>query len=215
MKNLLLFFIFCFLLFSVAGGQSKLPLDTRKYRLELPDYWKPGNKIWRILSDKLPLVARELKDTELCGDDCNPKYRIQFEISEPEIFDHYPSHVSTYRNKETWEFTTFYGFSCCLLLTNDKNELITRFILVDTNEVWQIKHRAELMSYKPSLPQKLSLLSTSYYWGANATRDISGYVATTGYVGQTPFSYIINNEDKLAPVYRDLMGIVDSKIRSW
>ena len=215
MKNHLLFSIFCLLLISVAGGQSKLPLDTAKYRLELPDYWKPGNKIWQILSDKLPLVAEELKDKELCGDDCNPKYRIQFEISEPVIFDHYPSHVSTYKNKETWEFTTFYGFSCSLLLINDQNELITRFILVDTNEVWLIKHRAELMSYKPSHPQKLTLTPTYYYGGASAVRDMSGYVGTTGYLGQTPFSYIINNEDKLAPAYRDLMGIVDNKIRSW
>jgi hypothetical protein len=213
-KNLPGFVFFC-LISVVCSGQKLSNVDTGKYSIHLPDYWKPGNKIWQILNDKLPLVCEELKDKELCGDNCNPKYSIEFEMSEPVVFDYYPSLISSDKTTETWEIATLYGFTCYLLLMNERNELLTKFVLVDTNEVWKVKHRAKLISFAPPPPAKIYMLSPPYQSQGSAMYEYYQNRNGAGSAGQTPYSYINNNKGNLSPTQRDMLGIIDDKIRSW
>ena len=197
---------------AISVAQTLSDLDTGKYSINLPDYWKPGNKIWRILSDKLPLVCEELKDKELCGDHCNPKYSIEFEMSEPVIFDYFANHISSGSTTQTWEFVTMYSFSSSLLLLNEKNELLTKFILVDTNEVWRVVNKAQLASYMPPPPKKIYVQNPPYLPNGESINRMSG---RSGTAGQSPYSYINSNKDNLSPTRGDMLNIIDEKIRSW
>ena len=210
MKNFIPCYIVLFFISVISSGQSLSVIDTSKYRINLPDYWKRGNKIWQILNDKLPLVCEELIGKELCGDNCNAKYSIEFEMSEPLIYDYYSNHISSGKTTETWEFVTMYSFTSSLLLVNEKNELLTRFILVDTNEMWKVTHKAQLASYTPPPPQQIYMLNNPglvpgdpQLWNRSGTE------------GQSPYAYITKNKDNLAPTRRDMLGIIDEKIRSW
>src|SRR5689334_13486005 len=73
------------LMLSATAQDKKLPLSKNKYRINLPDYWGYGNKVWQILTEKLPLVSEELKGKDICGDNCRPKYTVDFYITEPEV----------------------------------------------------------------------------------------------------------------------------------
>lgn len=217
MKKFLPVVVFICFFSVVCPGQKLSTVDTGKYSIHLPEYWKPGNKIWQILTDKLPLVCEELKDKEVCGDNCNPKYTIEFEMSEPVVFDYYPSPVFSDNRTETWEIATLYGFTSYLLLFNEKNELLTKFVLVDTNEVWKVKHRAKLISFAPPPPLKIYMLSppNPNQAQANVMNEQSLMKSTGISAGQTPYSYINNNKETLSPTQRDMLGIIDDKIKSW
>ena len=206
MKNFILNFIFVLFICLSSAGQRLSDIDTGKYTINLPQYWKPGNKVWQILTDKLPTVCDELNDKELCGDNCKPKYTVEFEMSEPVILDYYTNHISSGAISQSWQFVTLYSFSASLLLFNEKDSLLTRFILVDTNEIWTVKHQAELASYLPAPPQKI------YVQGPQIFAPMT---SALGRAGQSPFAYINSNKEKLAPTQRDMFGVVDEKIRSW
>ena len=226
MKRLLVWSVLLiFSLSETAGQRLSLP-DSNKYRINLPGYWKPGNKIWRILTDKLPLICQELRDKELCGDDCTPLYTIELEISDPVVFDFFPNHIlSNYANNqfsrpsEVWDIQTYYGFECSFLLRNEKAVLLTRLILVDTNEVWKISNRVTLASYAPPPPVALYNRRTSP--SRSGVVDIYSnpsnlqIIPVTGQEGETPFSFINKNREKLAPGYKDLFAVIDQKISSW
>jgi len=221
---------FCFLIFLIAlvpgiKGQRLLQTDTTKYRINLPSYWGHGNKIWQLLTNKLPIVCEELKDKELCGDDCNPGYSIEFEMSAPVIYDYTYNHISAdYTNNQykkptdTWDIVTNYGFECSLLLLDDKNKIITRLIVVDTDEVWTISNRVKLASYS-SAPVPMSNIRRTAYSRSlpsdNYNPNFQVLTGTVGQEGQTPYSYINANKDKLWPSNKDLFFIVDIKINSW
>lgn len=224
MKNLLFCFFLSVCCLAETTGQRLLNVDTNKYRIDLPDYWKPGNRVWKILTDKLPLVCNEIKDKELCGDHCNPLYTLEFEMSGPVIFDYFTNHISSiYTNNqfvkpsEIWEIQTLYGFECSLLLRNDKGVLLTRFILVDTNEIWRIGNRVTLASYSPPP------IPANYGRRIRSNREgmVDPYAASQpsmpafGQEGETPYAYINKNREKLTPTYRDMIAVVDRKINSW
>jgi hypothetical protein len=224
MKNL----VFCFFLsvYCLAGAtaQRLATVEPNKYRIDLPEYWKPGDRVWKILTDKLPLVCEEIKDKELCGDNCNPGYTIEFEMSDPVIFEYFPNHISSsYTNNqfrrpsENWEIQTLYGFECSLLLRNERGVLITRFILVDTNEVWIVSNRVTLASYSPPPIQTdfLRRIRPNRYGIVDPNPSNQQIIPETGQEGETPYSYINRNREKLTPTYRDMFAVVDRKINSW
>lgn len=224
MKNLLSCFFLFVCCLSETTGQRLLSVDTNKYRIDLPEYWKPGNRVWKILTDKLPLVCNEIRDKELCGDHCNPLYTLEFEMSDPVIFEYFSNHISSiYTNNqfvkpsETWEIQTQYGFECSLLLRNAKGVLITRFILVDTNEVWTIANRVILASYSP--PPNLANYTRRTRSNRNSVLDAEPtylpMIPQVGQEGETPYSYINRNREKLTPTYMDMITVVDRKINSW
>ncbi|MEO7923779.1 MAG: hypothetical protein ABIR30_08870 [Chitinophagaceae bacterium] len=211
-----------------AWGQRLSSLDTNKYRINLPDYWKPGNKVWQILVDKLPHVCDELKDKELCGDNCNPRYFIEFEMSPPAVFSHSYNHISAdYTNTvykkptDSWDFNTHYSFECYLLLFDEKDKLLTKFIVVDSMEEWTVTHRVTLAAYAPPPTQMLPVRRN---WASRNASSISStdYALSNqanfpavGQEGQTPFSYINANSDRLWPTNKDLFLVVDRKFNSW
>lgn len=227
MKSLL----FCFFLFlyglTETTGQRLPNVDSTKFRIELPEYWKPGNRVWKILTDKLPLVCNEIKDKELCGDHCNPLYTFHFEMSDPVIFEYIPNHISSIythnqyvKPTENWEIQTRFGFECSLLLRNEKGELITRFILVDTNEVWSVANRVTLASYSPPpIPANSSRRNRGSRYATTLEPEPiiqnQSVIPQFGQEGETPYSYINRNREKLTPTYRDMIVIVDRKINSW
>lgn len=224
MKNLVCCFFLSVCCLAGATGQRLPAVESNKYRIDLPEYWKPGNRVWKILTDKLPLVCEEIKDKELCGDDCNPAYSIQFEMSDPVIFEYFPNHISSsYTNNQfgkpsdTWEIQTLYGFECSLLLRNEKGILITRFIVVDTNEVWKVSNRVTLASYSPPpIPaSSLRRIRPNRDGIIDPNSVIQPNTPAIGQEGETPYAYINRNREKLTPTYRDMFVVVDMKINDW
>jgi hypothetical protein len=190
----------------VVPAQRVAVPDTGKYRIELPAYWKAGNRIWRVLDDKLPAMSEHLRDKELCGDDCKPAHRVIFQMSEPMILDYgYNRRISTFTS-EIFDFTTSYRFNCSLLLLNDRDQIITRFVLVDTNEVWKVVNRVELPSYRATPGSRNTLVPNS---GLDFIRS------TIGLPGITPYAFIQSNKEKLAPGIKDMYGVIDQKIINW
>lgn len=223
MNKVLLCLIFFILPAEFLPAQDLSSVDSTKYRINLPDFWKPGNKIWRILTDKLPIVCEELKDKEICGDDCNPWLRIEFEMSQPVIFDHLPNHISanyTHTQRvspyDIWDIQTCYGFECSLLLMDNNDKILTRFILVDTNEVWKISNRVKLLSYAPAPIPATYTRRVSNRNGNVIDPNVSMQQFVPGaQEGETPFAYINRNQEKLLPSLKDLFAIIDKKINSW
>lgn len=232
MKSSVIFFLLGCLLSSDLCAQSLAQIDENKYRIILPDYWKPGNKVWKILTDKLPGVCEELKDKELCGDDCNPKYTIELELSDLVITDYVPNHISSdyrnssqYRQTDNWDIRTMYSFESSLLLRNEKGVIITRMILVDTNEVWSVSNRVTLAAYAPAPPGNNNpfLLARRMSSRSNTNDPSVIYnqimapqvIPQAAQEGETPFAYINKNKEKLVPSQRDMLAIIDAKISDW
>jgi hypothetical protein len=226
MKNSILCIIFVVSCLSKTEGQARSSPDTNKYRINLPGYWKPGNRVWKILTDKLPLVCEQLKDKELCGDDCRPGYTIELELSDPVIFNYYPNYIpSVYASSrfanpsEVWEIQTSYGFESSLLLKNENGVLIKRLILVDSNEVWKVSKKITLTHYAPQPPAVIYLRRTTSSRTSVLADNTNPYnqqiVPTGGQEGETPYSYIYTNQKKLVPSYRDMLLVVDLKLSSW
>jgi hypothetical protein len=214
MKRILLFLsILCFVN-ATTDAQTLAAVDTGKYRINLPDYWKPGNKVWRVLTDKLPLVCEELADKELCGDRCNPRYSIEFEMSEPEIVDYYSHRISSDRRTDTWEIVTLYRFSSSLYLFDENDKPLTRLILVGKDEIWRVSQKISLASFKPSSPMQIYVAPVG---GQPMSSDQlrMQQIAGAAVPGQSPHHYINNNKDKLSPTRQNMLGIIDEKIRSW
>ncbi|MEQ1676594.1 MAG: hypothetical protein ABL876_07835, partial [Chitinophagaceae bacterium] len=87
-KLSLLMTLLSFTVFHAASQRDLSLIDENKYRINLPDYWARGNKVWQILDEKLPDICPELKGKELCGDNCNPKYTIEFYITDPLVYEY-------------------------------------------------------------------------------------------------------------------------------
>ena len=207
---------FFLLFFSICiSAQPKAIVDTNKYRINLPDYWKPGNKVWKILDEKLPLVSAELKDKQLCGDNCKPKYTIEFEMSEPVVTDYLTNSISSTATTQTWEFVTLYYFSSSLLLFDEIDKLLTRFILVDENETWRVVNKSTLATFTPRSQQKIYALSGPLLTLSNAINRGSNAREQAGQPGTSPYQYINNNKDKLHPTRAHMLAVIDEKIRSW
>jgi hypothetical protein len=202
---LFLLFLLLFLNPFVSTGQRLSGIDTNKYRIDLPDYWKAGSRVWRILSDKLPLVCPELKDKDLCGDDCNPKYSIELYLSDPEIVDFSSSHLSSDKNLQTWQHTTYFAFECNLVLFDENHKPITRFIIVDLDEVWPLTNKTSSPNYSSLTPPMKLVVS------ANPRANILEPPRQT----PTPRSVFQEPRRFYLPQEKDLLSIVDNKFKSW
>lgn len=216
MKN-----IFIILLLVAGSEQMRAQparLNESKFRINLPDFWRPGNKIWKTLPEKLPAICEELKDKDLCGDDCNPRYTVEFYMSPPYAEDYATNLISPNPAgnppTETWEFVTYYRFQCYLLLYDNKTEkLVTKIIVVDSSEIWTIRNRATIQTYAPPPPSAYQLRVLPINTQGPGLAPSSGTPQFTPQRGQTPYNYIKNNAAKLAPQEKDLLYVVDSKFR--
>lgn len=207
-----------FLLNAGAFSQKASSPDENKYRINLPDFWKPGNKVWQILTNKLPVVCEELADKDICGDHCNPKYTIEFQMSEPYIYDYRANPISSGPTTRSYNFVTSYSFECSLLLFDEKDKLITKIILVDANETWTVTNRAELRSYVPPPPVRPRFPNNPSSQGMvtivaqqNPANWMTSYNDSQG---QTPYSYINDNMERLSPGRKDMLMVVDHKLRN-
>lgn len=165
-----LFFLIALPLFSQRTLQE---VDENKYRISLPDHWSTHSKAFQVLTDVLPGLCPELKQKDICGDDCNPAWRVEFYLTEPELLyyeinskpsptintntqvsfvrkDMYISRGSPQmkeignnltdrqlNNMTGKEIVSYFNFQCFLLLLDREQRIVTRLILVDTNEVWK------------------------------------------------------------------------------
>jgi hypothetical protein len=217
MKNVLLFLFLYPTLIISAQESNKRPVNENKYRINLPDYWGKGNKVWMILTEKLPIVCEELQNKDICGDNCRPKYVLDYYMSEPQIIGYFknrkPDPVSTntraiansapgivqqpgaiaqrpvvnytapptQTSTDTWQLAAEYSFQCFLLLRDENGNLLTKIILVDTNEVWQTE---------------LKNIDASQFSPYNID------------------AYVEKNKENFKPLRTDLFAIVDKKIHA-
>ena len=129
--------IFCILTALTAGAQQR-KIDTTKYKIVLPSYWKPGNKVWEILTDALPKVCSELVDKEMCTDPCKALYTVDLFISGTRATDRSVSRKPG--KEESYDIRTFYNFYAALFLKDTNGIILVDMVLVDTNEVWSVVH---------------------------------------------------------------------------
>ena len=140
-----------------SNAQKTRSIDTTKYRINLPEYWKPGNKVWRILNNNLPKVCLELANKDLCGDNCQAGYTVDFEVTEPIILDYYSNKISGNRH----EIITLYTFQSNLFVRNKDGVITSHIILADTNEVFRLKNTAYINDViSPPTPPKFRLTKT-------------------------------------------------------
>jgi hypothetical protein len=220
MRNYTFYFLSCFLLHpALFHSQSLAAIDTSKYRINLPAHFKSGNKAWRILDEKLPLVCEELKGKELCGDDCNPAYNIDFTMSAPVVLDYYAQRIAG----TNYDIITLYTFECSLFLKNNAGEIVTRIILVDTNDVFKIANKASIAEFLvPPPPNKISLQKNAsgqpevvVAANLNNAPATSVFRSEGSYGGiETPYSYINKNKEKLAPKEKDQLAVIDQRIKA-
>lgn len=200
------------------GAQTLADVDTNKYTIRLPGYWKPGNRIWKILTEKLPLVCEEIRDKELCGDNCNPRYTIELEIFEPLAtnYDYYCTNLTSTGPVRNWVFLTYYNFQSSFLLLNEKRELITRFILVDTSETWMAR-KNESFRLQPEVTYRASRFAAGYstYSLIRAQNPVAPIPQIRYRDTINPAAYINQNRHALLPSDLELFAIIDKKIRSW
>ncbi len=218
-NNIFLLLVISCISLTTTAQQTSEKIDTNKYRINLPDYWEKGNKVWKVLNDRLPAICEELINKDLCGDDCNPKYSIELYITEPYIQEfryskvfpkpktrtvyqsYTPFHTGTFgpgdpranfpnflapaetnrtdNADNSWQFITSYSFDCYLLLVENKEKVLTRIVLVDTNEVWE-----------RFIPEDYA-----------KTRNI-----------KNPDTFIDEHKELLVPRLHELFAIIDKKI---
>ena len=195
-----------------SNAQKTRSIDTTKYRINLPEYWKPGNKVWRILNNNLPKVCLELANKDLCGDNCQAGYTVDFEVTEPIILDYYSNKISGNRH----EIITLYTFQSNLFVRNKDGVITSHIILADTNEVFRLKNTAYINDViSPPTPPKFRLTKNQAGQPEMIMldqRDPSLGSRLTG--GESPYNYINKNKDKLGPTLTDLYRVIDQKIRS-
>lgn len=219
MKQFILygFLLSCFYLPSY--GQTLASLDTNKYRINLPSFWKPGNKTWKILSDKLPVICEEIREKDLCGDHCNPKYTLELEILEPIVidYDYYCTNAAATGPVRDWVFFAYYNFQSSFLLLNENREIITRFIIVDTTETWALRKQERIylpgeVTYRPGRPN-LAVNTTALIRGQAQSTVLIPYIRYRDTFD--PLAYIRDHRQFLSPSDLDLFTIIDKKIRAW
>lgn len=204
-------------LFLPGWSQKQLPADTGKYRINLPGYWKAGNKVWEILTEKLPLVCGEIKDKDLCGDHCRPGYTFEFQLSGPSVIDYRAVTVYATPAEKTYDIITSYSFTSSLLLFDSRGKLLSRFILVDTDETWTVSRRVSLATQTPgpamALPMYSNPVLQATAYQLLQQRENFSLPGLNPAPVQTPQSYIRENMHRLAPQEKDLLAIVDRKFR--
>lgn len=180
MKKMILPLIFISLFTSFSSGQKFPDHDSGKYSIHLPDYWKPGSPIWKVLADRLPAVCEKLKGKELCKDNCDPEYSIEFEMTDPIVSTYKPGTIllSKYLPPYGTEIQTF-SFECSLLLKNKENEVLDKLIMIDPNEEWLLIE-PENVTFAMNTPKTLFIphLPTPDELSTNKQKDHANYSDT-------------------------------------
>lgn len=67
-------------------------------------------------------------------------------MQNPLDYHRYNANSISPASQNNWNITTNYGFQCFLLLRNNSGKLLTKIVLVDTNQVWSKQHLINLSS---------------------------------------------------------------------
>jgi len=162
------------------------------------------------------MICEEIKDKELCGDDCNPRYTIELEVYEPLAtnYDYYCTNLASNSPFRDWVFLTYYNFQSSFLLLNEKRELITRFILVDTTETWMVRKK-ESFQLQPEITYSASRVILSTYTLNRAQNPMSPRLLVRYRDTINPAEYVDKNRQTLLPSDAELFAIIEKKIRAW
>ena len=214
MKRILLFF----LLIGVTGfagmSQKTARINPDKYRINFPPFWKPRPKAMRTLIDRLPGVCEELKDKDICGDDCRPKYTLEFYMSEPVIADFRANPIASGYQTRSYNIVTSYAFECALVLFDENDRLIKRVNLVNLDQTWTVTHRAELQNGTSTFQNRqVTGISNPVQPGVAIVYNLPGMYAPAGRPAQTPYSYIREHEAELYPTRADMLNVVENMMK--
>jgi len=212
MKKLYLLILATVLLSGAVIAQRKAskPDDT-KYRINLPDYWGKHHKVRTTLIDKLPEICEELKEKDVCGDNCNPAWSVDFYITDAVIFDY------SVMEKFTPVLSTNTQLNVMLEQRRMQNPIDflrynNQYISNTNKRTWKITTNYGFQCFlllrddTGKIITKLVLTDTNEVW-SKEHNIIMNNVTTT-----TPQSYIENSYKKLAPFPKDLMEIAEQKI---
>jgi hypothetical protein len=161
-------------------------------------------------------VCDELKGKEICGDDCKPKYTLEFYLSEPIVIDFKANPIASTHLTRSYNIVTSYAFECALILFDEKDRLITRINLVDLDDTWTVTHRAELQNGQPNFPIRQVLgTSNPAQPGGPFIYGAPNMYYPAGRQAQTPYSYIREHEADLYPTRSDMLNAVADSIRDF
>ena len=203
---------------SLFGQTRTLPISENKYRINLPDYWRNGHKVWKTLADKLPLTCEELKDKELCGDDCNPKYTVELYITEPANF----AYDFRYIQPPAYTGTRHLGRISTRERTSDRIDPGAyynpeRAYYSRNSNNWEITTTYDFQGFLILLDEndkvlvKLVLVDTNEVWKLTQAVNMTGRMDFTTL---TPQAYVNEHKEKFQPTLYHLLEIIEEKILS-
>jgi hypothetical protein len=198
---------------SLFGQAKKLKLNEDKYSINLPDYWGKGHKVWKTLADRLPLACEELKDKELCGDDCNPKYTVELYLTEPANYEY------SYRKIEPNPFTSTRHLGSNIqergidpgMYYNPERAYYSR-----NSNNWEITTTYDFQGYLLLLDNndkvivKMVLVDTNEVWKLSQAFNMTG----VNFTATTPQNYVQEHKEKFLPTLYNLLAIIEDKILS-
>ncbi len=195
--------------FSVQAQKNKTAVNENKYRINLPDYWGRGNKVWKVLIDRLPQICEELSGKDICGDDCQPKYTVDFYMTEPVVIDYYTQKKNPPLNTRTNLF----------IKPGDPRYTDARFADYtrpfsnsQNYNAWQVTSYYNfeffllLKDETGKILTRMILVDTTETW--TTVHDIN--LTSSG--SQNILNYVSDNKDKLLPPDKDLIAIADKKM---
>jgi hypothetical protein len=211
----------------VGISQNNYQVPKGTFNIDLPSYWQQHTSSKKILGAALPLICQELKDKVYCEGRCDAEYSIKLEITDPLIEGRDYRSIGKSGSQEQFEFNTYYSFNATLLLTDKNNMIVTRMLLVDTNEIWIAKRKATISKNNPNnLPaltnnQLVSVQSgraNNYQQVITTNSNVFGssnnnYInPNTPELYDTPDSYMHGKQRELNPRTEELYKVVNEKI---
>lgn len=212
MRKLYLLILIVIIISAGASAQRRASRpDETKYRINLPDYWGKYHKVRTTLIDKLPEICEELKGKDVCGDNCNPAWSVDFYITDAVVFDY------TVMEKFTPVMSTNTQLNARQELNRIQSPIAfpnynNRFISNTNQRTWKITTNYGFQCFlllrddTGKIITKLVLTDINEIWSKE--HNITVYNVTT----TTPQSYIESSHNKLAPFPKDLMEIAEQKI---
>lgn len=214
-NNLFLLLVISCISLTATAQQASEKIDTNKYRINLPDYWGKGHKVWNILIDRLPEICPELSNKDLCGDDCKTRYSVELYLTNPVIEDYKYTNYGTSvpSNTRPGSFNPVFDptgkmvslpMATMINLTQSGN----KDVKMTLSSYYSFECYLLLVENNEKIITKMVLVDPTELWSKRKNFNN----AYNNRPGIAPEQIIEKNKDEVTPTEKDLFNIVENKI---